>query len=394
MKEYKWFILTFAVLLAIYIIAEVNRPRPLNWEVTLSMRDKNPYGAYCLYNELKDIFPRASINPYSLPAYNQVNNSRALHTAYLFMTPSLSKLSKEDVHELLHYTAAGNYVFLSAFDFGMLQDTLKFRFDWLNESKYGDSTSINFRNPLLHTKKNTRFKPMTLEQYFTKYDTLTTTVLGSNDRNKANFIKMRFGKGAVFIHVMPHCFSNNFLLTRDNASYTAKALSYIPADVDQVFWDEYYKPGRTGSDNPLRYILNDPDLRWAFRIGLVTMVLFVLFGIKRRQRIIPVITPLQNSTMDFVKTVGNVYFNKKDNKNIAEKMIGYFLEYIRAHFFLPTHVLDEPFVQALSKKTGVPQPDLDELIKIIDAVQTGSATSNEVLLQLNRQLDAFYLAAQ
>ena len=394
MKEYRWFILTFAVLLAIYIIAEVKRPKPLDWTVTLSMRDKNPYGAYCLFNELRDIFPEADINSYSLPAYNQINNASASNTAYLFMSPSLSKFSKEDVHELLHYTAAGNYIFLSAFNFSKyLQDTLHVRFGWVNESGSGDSTTINFQNPLLHTKRNIGFKPGTLDEYFTRYDTLSTTVLGTNEQNKANFIRMRVGKGAIFLHVLPHCFSNNFLLTRDNASYTAKALSYIPADVDHVLWDEYYKPGRAVSTNPLRYLLNDPYLRWVFRLGLATMVLFVLFSMKRRQRVIPVISPLQNSTMDFVRTVGNVYFNKKDNKNIAEKMISYFLEYVRTHFFLQTNMLDKPFVLALSKKTGVQQADLDRLMETIGAVQTGYETSDQLLLQLNRQLDSFYMAA-
>ena len=37
---------------------------------------------------------------------------------------------------------------------------------------------------------------------------------------------------------------------------------------------------------------------------------------KRKQRIIPVIEPLKNSTVDFVHTVASVYFNAKDNWNI------------------------------------------------------------------------------
>lgn len=378
----------------VYIVAEWNRPKPVDWTVTLSRHDKNPYGAYCLYSELKDIFPQSVINTYQSPVYDQVNNATRSNTAYLLMAPSLFGLSKEDVNELLHYTALGNYVFFCSFNFSpALKDTLHFSTGYRDDFMSKDSATINFSNPLLHTAANTGFKRQTLEGYFTKYDTVKTTVLGHNQLNDANFISMRVGKGALFIHVLPHCFTNNFLLTRNNALYTSKALSHIPPGVRSVYWDEYYKPRSAGSQNVLRYILKDTSLRWAFRLGLATIVLYVLFGMKRRQRIIPVITPVQNSTVDFVRTVGNVYFNRQDNKNIAGKMINYFREWVRAHVYLSSAEGDETFAQNLSKKSGVEQQQVDELLRLVEDVQSMSTVSDKALLQLNRQLESFYAAA-
>src|SRR5579871_5141807 len=85
-------------------------------------------------------------------------------------------------------------------------------------------------------------------------------------------------------------------------------------------------------------------LKWAYRIALITVIIFVFFEIKRRQRIIPVIEPLRNSTLDFVRTVGGVYFHQHNNKNIAEKKIQYFFEFIRSHFYLSTVYLDDEFI--------------------------------------------------
>ncbi|MEJ7677787.1 MAG: hypothetical protein WKG06_07955 [Segetibacter sp.] len=65
---------------------------------------------------------------------------------------------------------------------------------------------------------------------------------------------------------------------------------------------------------------------------LAGLLLYVLFEMKRRQRIIPVITPLKNSTLDFVKTVASVYYNEKDNNGIADKKVNYFLEFVRSRF--------------------------------------------------------------
>jgi len=91
------------------------------------------------------------------------------------------------------------------------------------------------------------------------------------------------------------------------------------------------------------------------------MILFVLFEMKRRQRIIPVIAPLRNTTLDFVQTVGNVYFNQRDNKNIAIKKITYFLEFVRSNFFLSTSNMNDEFIEALSKKTAMKQQDKTKL---------------------------------
>src|SRR5438105_9132538 len=103
-------------MLALYILAEMNRPKPVEWKITLSKEDKNPFGGYILYHQLNDLFPAASIHSYRLPAYNQVNNSRDSNTAYILIDPQLS-MSAEDVDELLNYVVSGNYVFISSGNF-------------------------------------------------------------------------------------------------------------------------------------------------------------------------------------------------------------------------------------------------------------------------------------
>ncbi len=377
-------------MLALYILAEMNRPKPVEWEMTLSKEDKNPYGAYIVYRQLKDLFPQANIHSYRLPVYNQVNNFDDVNTAYFLICPQLN-ISREDVTELLDYVVSGNYVFMASDNFSKaLMDSLKFRVTRRFELVNRDSVTINFVNPLLRAKDNYSFKQMTIDGYINKLDTANSLVLGTNQLQDANFIKMPYGEGAFFIHASPLCFSNYFMLTDKNADYVSKALSYLPQDVNKIFWDEYYKLGPDGSQNPLRFFLNNPFLKWAFRIGVAAMVLYVLFSMKRRQRIIPVITPLGNSTLDFVQTVGNVYFNQRDNKNIAQKKISYFLTDLRSDFFLSTHQLNEEFVEALSKKSGLDKQDVDELINLIRAINESGEVSDETLLHLNQLIDNFY----
>jgi hypothetical protein len=45
----------------------------------------------------------------------------------------------------------------------------------------------------------------------------------------------------------------------------------------------------------------------------------MVFEAKRRQRIIPIIDVPQNTSVIFVKTIGQLYFNKKEHLTIAQR---------------------------------------------------------------------------
>jgi hypothetical protein len=120
------------------------------------------------------------------------------------------------------------------------------------------------------------------------------------------------------------------------------------------------------------------------------MLVYVFFEIKRRQRIIPVITPLRNSTLDFIKTVATVYLQQKDNNSIALKKIAYFLEFIRSRYFLPTTIVDENFIEQLSRKSGVQKDEVNKLFDMVADVQLSPRVSDNQLLMLNHNIDQFY----
>jgi hypothetical protein len=386
--------IVFGLLLVIYIVAEANKPTPINWKISLSKDDKNPYGGYVLYNQLKDLFPKALLQSYRLPVYNQLNNYSGKGTAYILISGQFS-LSGNDFDEMKNYVAQGNYVFASAVNFSKkFTDSLGFKtFSRVSLLKE-DSTSVNFVNPSLKNPANFVFKKSTIDEYFSKFDTAKSVILGVNNNGQPNFIKIVHGAGAFYVHSAPLCFSNYFMVYGNNAEYTAKALSYVPKDVQKIYWDEYYKLGPGGATTPLRFFLSNEFMRWALRLAILGLLIYVLFEMKRRQRVIPVITPLRNTTLDFIKTVSSVYFNQKDNSSIASKKVNYFLEYVRQRFYLQTQNLDENFIQQLSRKSGVEKGNVDYLVQLVGEVNSGYAVSDKLLLTLNHQIENFYKQAQ
>ena len=390
MKGSRKFILLFIAIFTLYVVAELNRPKPLDWSVTLAKADKNPFGGYILFNRLKDIFSASQVKVASDPIYNLLNDEDMLSAAYIIISPTF-KPSKNDLDELRQFVHRGNTAFISAINFDKLVLTTfraktDTRFTLINK----DSTSVNLVNPSLKAPKDYTSIKNTINEYFTKIDTAFATILGVNDEGQPNFIKLSYGKGNIYLHAAPICFSNYFILNRNNHQYSSAALSYITTGTKTIYWDEYYKPGGQTKQTPLYFILSNTYLLWALRLTMAGLLIYVLFAMKRRQRIIPVVEPLRNSSLDFVQTISNVYFNHKDNAGIADKKISYFFEFIRHRFYMQTTEMDETFIETLSRKSGIPPGEIQEIVRLLKTAQNSHDIDDDLLLSLDRSMDNFY----
>jgi hypothetical protein len=141
---------------------------------------------------------------------------------------------------------------------------------------------------------------------------------------------------------------------------------------------------------PLRYVLSQEPLRWAYYLALSGVILFVVFNGRRRQRIIPVIPPKTNTTLEFVETVGRLYFQHGDHKNMAEKKIAHFLDYVRAHYYLKTDVFDQALCEKLAEKSGVEVEAVSALFKQIESIHAQPQISAAGLSELSRAIERFY----
>ena len=174
----------------------------------------------------------------------------------------------------------------------------------------------------------------------------------------------------------------------DNNEYVYKALSHLP--VQKTFWDDYYKDGNKFTASSLQYILSQQSLKWAYYIILASAVLFIFFYGRRRQRIIPVISRLKNTTIEFVETVGNLYYQQKDYKNIAEKKISYFLDYIRNKYLIKSNTFDEETIQKLADKSSNSTGNIKSILNKIKQINGSPKISEDDLLDINYKIEKFY----
>jgi hypothetical protein len=163
--------------------------------------------------------------------------------------------------------------------------------------------------------------------------------------------------------------------------------SIAPNDWLWFVKDQDLEAGQSISANPLRFIGQHPPLRWAYWLAWIGLILFIVFNSKRKQRIVPVIKPLENTTIDFAKTISNLYFQEKNYKDIIRKKIIYFLEKVRTLYHIETANLDDDFMLKLAHKSGKNEEDIKALIQLIVQLKNRGVFYEEDLIKLNKALE-------
>lgn len=442
MKDKKIIILVLVVIALIVAIVytKSDKKKNIDWSPTFYNTDTNPYGTYINYELLKNIFPEKKIRSTRLPVYNNLEKELENYyqydndysndytyndydysdgietdsltdtlnvslvddidrlysdisisdtTAYLFINTSF-KIDKVDLEYLLDFVGLGNNVFISAEEFyEPLMDTLGIKDIKLF---YGQNDSIY--TLVDYPQKQYSYPSLYSETYFeVEKCKLPIRVLGRRNNGDPVFVQIQYGQGNIYLHTVPSAFSNLSLLKIDSYDYAFRCLSYIPSN-SGIIWDEYQKQGAIGERSIFRVIYTSKPLTIAFIIILIGFILFMIFRAKRTQRIIPIIKPPVNSSIEFLETISNLYYRKKDFVTIINKRQIYLLDFIRKRYYMPTEVIDSVFIKNLSLKSTVDEKTITELFELYKYLRTLSYISNEEFLRYNNLLETFYKSAK
>jgi hypothetical protein len=376
------------VIFTLLAISESYEPEPVRWIPTYSWQDKNPYGSYALYERLADLFPQQSIQVSKQSFYElyRIENDESANFNYFVINQTLN-FNHIDVENLLEYVESGGNVLLAAENFaGKLADTLDLDNQYISVNPK-DSINVSFNFPIVNLNKNYfRFDAVSFDSYFSKYDSSYTTVLAQNEKKQAVLLKRELGKGNLFLSSTPKLFTNYHLLWGNQAMIRG-VFAHFPQE--KIVWDEYYKSGRGGETSPFRFVLSRKSLKMALYLAIFTMILYVIFEGRRKQRIIPVLSPLTNRTLEFVEVIGRLYYQHQDHKNIAQKKISHFWEYLRTHHYVRSGEINEEIIDKLAAKTGMKKVEVQGLFRLIESIQKNPRIAEATLLELNQKIARF-----
>ncbi len=412
----------FVLLLLVFLLIKGSGPR-FNWEESYKETSKSPYGTHVTYSLLQDYFPDYSLNTINKSIEDELPVKEGETNANYFFIGEGLYMDTSDVDRLLAFVEKGNTAFISSktvpYDLMFYVYYQECNDYFWDDYSYTSDTigELNMLHDSLKASADLEFKYIRKGKtqsyqwhyidsiYFCEED-YSFIRLGTLKNDLVNFAKIKYGEGYFFFHTNPIAFSNIQLLDEVGLTYANKVFSHLQEG--PIYWDTYsrvkeavsrrrnqmqnYSPERElSSEGPLTYILDQSSLSWAWYILLATAFLYLFFRAKRNQRIIPVYEGNKNTSLEFISTIGSLYFLQNDHKKLSIQKMKLFLAHVRDRYNISVKdEINEKFVKRLSLKSEVPESVINKIIQFYENIKGSSFVSDQSLIDFHQALEKFY----
>ncbi|WP_277134293.1 DUF4350 domain-containing protein [Bacteroides congonensis] len=399
MKASRWFIVFIVAFLLIMFAIEYNLPKKFVWTPTFSHYDEQPLGCALFDSLLSSSLPHG----YSLSkeTFYQMEEDTVDKMGILVIANSLSMV-KADVNALLKMAERGNKIMLVSNNYPkLLEDTLGFycTYSHFNAAAFRKYASSIFRKDSIYwvadsvySRQLYRCYPQFCNSSFRRYDSKVIRKLAEKDMTDAigdmladsDSVKVYsnyhpllamarpWGEGEIILVSTPLLFTNYGVLDENNANYIFRLLSQM-GELPIVRSEGYMKATAQVQQSPLRYLLAHQPLRWALYLTMITILLFMIFTAKRRQRAIPVVREPANKSLEFTELIGTLYFQKKDHVDLVRKKFAYLAEELRREIQVDIEEVadDKRSFERIARKTGMDAGEIAEFIHEVRPVLYG-----------------------
>ncbi len=389
-----------------------------DWRETYKENSKEPYGTHVMYELMQEYFKGEKFEDISsniveeLPLDLNEENANFIFVGQAILMDSLS------ITHLAKFIENGNNVFFST---KTIPDKLIAEFNpspceetiWTDyKTTYDTIVRLNLINPVLEADSSILYTEKyknTARHYRWHYieeddfcDAEQTMIpLGNMDGTFTNFVRLTKGKGNLFLHTTPIVFTNIQLLEKEGIDYTSKVFSYL--EKGPIYWCKAGRtserigktqcrnqPNRLNSESPLKYILAQPALAWAWYLSIFLGLMFVGFRAKRKQRVIPVLEKNKNTSLEFISTIGKLYFIQNNNRNLCQEKMKLLMADIRNKYHIPTKVLDESFTKRLAAKSEVSSELIAKILLYHKNITSSEVVTEKTMVEFHQLIDAFY----
>jgi len=388
-NKYIWI---FGGMFILVVAIQYLLPKPMNWQRTYASKDKNPFGTNAIYQLLKPTYGKQIVvNKNTL--YNLPDTSIEQRKCLMIINGSID-LSKTDLKTLFHFMEMGNTIFIAADEFRGL-DTFHIRTTprsyqfFTNIDTLLKRSGADLKMKAKNKKDVYKYPNLCTDSYFTNYDSTKFSSCSVNQDSNSVLIKATIGEGKLILMSMPDVFTNYFVVNHPNRPYDYSVLSYATQNTNGLIWDEYYKTFNVQSGSFFKLILDSDALYAAYILMLITLIIYMISDGRRRQRAIPVLEPVTNTTLEFVNVVSHVYFNSENHKFIADERVKYFYETIRKRFNVSTTEINELFMESISELSGYDTKLVRQLLMYCERLRKLETASEYDLIELNRQITNF-----
>lgn len=341
-------VITFILGSIFYLFLEFNKKT--NWSENFDSKNNNAFDISIFTNEIDSLLPHKKINKYDTELDSYINSSinpNITNQTIIVIKPYISLY----YDTLIDYLEKGNDIFIFSNDITITNQTRKYY-------TIQSGSQLEFINPALK-KYETKIPYDVQISSIDLSASYNTEILGKAN-NSPVFIRYKIGNGNLYIHNLPHVFSNHYLIT-NTSGYPSAILSYIKQNEVTILathleryknYNAGEKPYKKDTDPGILYfILSNKYLKSAWYLFLISSLVFILFRAKRLQRIVPILPENKNKTLEFIKTISSIYYNEKNNLAMVKKLNQQFLDQVEKLYNIKTDELDERFIEKLAHLT-------------------------------------------
>lgn len=382
-----------AVTLALLGFFLMNSSPNYSWRASFKPDSKAPYGCYLLYELLKADRGDEEFIRMKAPVSSMLNDSTLTDASYVFVG-NTHYFSPEDLSALVSFIKQGNQAYLLTAGFpadlvhaaGVIDPVYQ---GFMRDSAVVMSSSgtEDFRFCFKEDWKPALYSYSYLDSLYDE----RLMVRGVIQDSLISFIELRIGRGRLFLHTIPVAFTNLPLKTEQGFAYASHVFSEMKTG--KIYWDDFslFPHEDSGeSPSPLSFILAQESLRWAWYLLLAGSLIYLFIYTRRKQRPMRVPHSPVNTSLEFVKTIGGMYFQQEAHVKIIRHQVQSLLAYIRTHYGVHTNRLDEDFVKKVSMKSGISVETIDYLINESRKMEIRGVISTQELIDFNRLTEDFY----
>ena len=379
-----------------------------DWSESYNPEEKEPYGTYMLKELLDTAGLFGDFIEIEDELEDELEDDEDVNDIYFFVGKE-NHLKKRSVEHLLNFVDDGNTAFIATRKFPreLLREICEDRYafyekpvieDTIQYFKFHHSHLKNQRFEFKYIKEN---KVDEKEWVYMDESSLIEDEyqypisLGSNVKEKVNFIRIIYGDGSIFLHSNPYLFSYLCLMRRDGFRYAEKVLEHIPPG--RVQWDKdnlkSQRNENSGGDNRrsmLEFLFMHPTLIWALIILLIGALLYILFKGKRMQNIIPAAESKENTSMRYINTLSSLYMQEAKHNKLIQLKERTFINFIAEKYYISTNKADIKYIEKVAQKSQVSKDELIEIFNLFKNLNQVELVSDESLILLHKKIETFY----
>lgn len=209
-----------------------------------------------------------------------------------------------------------------------------------------------------------------------------------------NYIAVDVGNGRLLLHSTPLVFANYHFIRPEAMAHAERVLSLL-YDGDVYFYDPDFDftppPNRPLlTESPLRFILGNEALRWAWYLVLALAFIYVLNTMRRRERSIPVQSRPPNETLKFIDVMTRFYQKEGNHKDIAALQLKLLMSTLRNRYGIAAQDLGGAFQNEVSDKLAIPLQEVSSFFQTLHIASHNSTLSDKELEELDQKITEFY----